>query len=78
MIYQLVLITNLGIITPLATFTDRIACINEMAFIQKSQQYSAACLPTNSPDQVMKQSQESMRQMMDMLRQLAQEPREKK
>lgn len=78
MIYQLVLITNLGMITPLATFTDRLDCIREAGFIQKSQQYSAACLPANSPDQVMRQSQESMRQMMEMLRQIAQEPKEKK
>lgn len=77
MIYQLVLITNLGIITPLATFNDRMDCIREQAFIQKSQQYSATCLPTNSSDQVMKQSQESMRQMMDMLRQLSKETEKK-
>jgi len=44
MLYQLVLITSLGVITPLAIFPDRDACMIEQAYIQKSPQYSAACL----------------------------------
>ena len=67
MIYQLVLITNLGAITPLAQFTDRMDCIREQAYIQKSPQYSAACLPANSPEQAQAQAEQSMRMLTEMM-----------
>lgn len=73
MIYQLVLITNLGVMTPLATFTDRIDCLKEAAFVQKSAQYSAACLPTDSPDKIIKQNEAAMKQLMEMINRIAKE-----
>jgi hypothetical protein len=73
MLYQLALITNLGVITPLATFQDQGACLREAAFIQKTNQYSVACLPTNSPEQLQKQIQDSMRMMMETLNNIAKE-----
>ena len=73
MLYQLALITNLGIITPLATFQDQGACLREAAFIQKTNQYSVACLPTNSPEELQKQVQQSMKLMMETLNSIAKE-----
>lgn len=70
MIYQLVLVTNLGVITPLATFPDRIDCIREQAFIQKTDQYSAACLPANDPKQARAQIEQSMQMMTDLMKNL--------
>jgi methyl coenzyme M reductase subunit C-like uncharacterized protein (methanogenesis marker protein 7) len=52
MLYQLVLITNLGVVTPLATFDNRLDCIKEQGMIARSAQYSAACLPTESPKEL--------------------------
>lgn len=76
MLYQLVLITNLGVITPVATFHDRLDCLRERGMIQQSSQYSTACLPSNSPDEVMRQNEQSMRQMMQMFRNMTQEMKE--
>lgn len=67
MIYQLVLITNLGVITPLATFPDRLDCMREQAYITKTDQYSAACLPANDPRQAQAQMEQSMRMMSEMV-----------
>jgi hypothetical protein len=72
-IYQLVLITNLGVITPLATFPDRLDCIREQGYIQKSQQYSAACLPANSPEQASAQAQQGFKIMLEMMERMKQE-----
>ena len=78
MLYQLVLITNLGVITPLATFPDRVDCLREQAYIMKSPQYSATCLPANSPEQAREQAESGMRQMMQMFRTMTQEMKEMK
>jgi len=72
MFYQLVLITTLGVVTPVAIFPDRDACIMEQAYIHKSPQYSTACLPAQSPEQV----EVSIRQMMQLLRIMKQEIKE--
>jgi hypothetical protein len=72
-LYQLVLITNLGMITPLITFGDWETCIREKAKIAKTQQYSAECLPTNSPEQTQKQIESNMKMMMDTINKLAKE-----
>ena len=70
MLYQLVLITNLGAITPLATFTDLSACLKERAPITKTAQYSAECLPTQSTDEIKKQIQSQLKMMNELLQDL--------
>lgn len=72
MIYQLVLITNLGIITPLVNFSTWEDCLKERAKIHKTQQYSAECLPAQSPEQIQKQIEGSMKMMIDTLNKLSQ------
>ncbi len=67
MLYQLVLITNLGVITPLATFNDQSACLKERAMISKTAQYSAECLPTQSPVQLKAQMRSHMKMMGELL-----------
>lgn len=67
MIYQLVLITNLGVITPLAQFDNRMDCIREQAYIQRTEQYSAACLPANDPKHAQAQMEQGMRMMTEMM-----------
>ena len=67
MIYQLVLITNLGVITPLAQFPDRLECMREQAYIAKTDQYSAACLPANDPKHAQAQMEQGMRMMTEMM-----------
>ncbi len=71
MIYQLVLITNLGMITPLITFNTWDECLRERTKISKTQQYSAECLPAQSPEQVQKQIESNMKMMMDTLNNLS-------
>lgn len=66
--YQLVLITNLGVITPIMTFEDRASCLRESALIQPSAQVSARCIPTQSPEQLKKQIDSSMKMMLDTLK----------
>jgi hypothetical protein len=72
MIYQLVLITNLGIMTPLVNFPTWEECLRERAKISKTQQYSAECLPAQSPEQMQKQIESSMKMMLDTLNKLSQ------
>ncbi len=72
MIYQLVLVTNLGIITPLVNFATWDECLRERAKIRASQQYSAECLPAQSPEQIQKQIEGSMKMMIDTLNKLSQ------
>jgi hypothetical protein len=72
-IYQLVLITNLGVITPLTTFSDWNSCIMEKAKITKTAQYSAECLPTKSPQQLQQDIDASMKLMLDTLRNVQKE-----
>jgi len=69
MLYQLVLITNLGVITPLATFPTWNACINEQAKVPaaSTQQYSVSCLPTESPEQIQKRAEQGITLMMNLL-----------
>ena len=67
MIYQLVLITNLGVITPLAQFDNRMDCIREQAYIQKTDQFSATCLPANYAKHAKAQMEQGMRMMTEMM-----------
>ena len=64
MLYQLVLITNLGMVTPLATFDDQNACIKARMTISNTQQYSVACLPTESPEQLQKKFEANAKVMI--------------
>lgn len=67
MIYQMVLITSMGTITPLATFNDSIDCVREQAFIQKSDRYSVVCLPTQDPRQSQAQVEQGMQMLTEMM-----------
>ena len=58
MIYQLVLITNLGIITHLGTYQTQGECLQQLAIMKTSQQYSAECLPIQNLENFKKQTQE--------------------
>lgn len=64
MLYQLVLITNLGMVTPLETFNDYSQCMQQRALVSSSAQYSAACLPTESPEQLQKKFEANAKVMM--------------
>jgi hypothetical protein len=70
MLYQLVLITNLGMITPIATFPDRNSCIMEQALISKSAQYSATCLPTESPEQLVERMNSGLKVLVENIHRL--------
>ena len=70
MLYQLVLITNLGVVTHLATFPDRNACMMEQATITKTAQYSAACLPTESPQQIAERMNSGLQVLVDNIHRL--------
>lgn len=73
MIYQLVLITNLGMINPLVNFNTWEDCLKERAKITKTQQYSAECLPAQSPDQIQKQIESNMKMMMESINRIQKE-----
>lgn len=70
MLYQLVLVTNLGVMTPLVTFDNQSSCLKERAMITKTAQYSAECLPTHSPDQLKAQMQSHLKMMNELLQEL--------
>lgn len=72
MLYQLVLITNLGMITPLVTFNDWDSCVREKVKITKTAQHSAECLPTQSPEQTKQQIESNMKMMMDLINKFSQ------
>jgi hypothetical protein len=57
-------------ITPLATFNDLGACLKERAPISKTAQYSAECLPTQSPEEVKKQVQAQLKVMTEIMQEL--------
>ncbi len=71
MIYQLVLITNLGVITPLVNFPTWNECIMEKSRITKTQQYSAECLPAQSPAQLQQNIESSMKMMLDTINKIS-------
>ena len=70
MLYQLILITNLGVVTHLATFPDRNACIMEQGMITKTAQYSAACLPTESPAQIAERMNSGLKVLVENINRL--------
>jgi hypothetical protein len=72
MIYQLVLITNLGVITPLVNFPTWDECVREKARITKTQQHSAECLPAQSPEQLQRNLESSMKMMLDTINKISQ------
>jgi hypothetical protein len=71
-IYQLVLITNLGVVTPLVNFPTWNDCMMEKGRIAKTQQYSAECLPAQSPQQLQQNIESSMKMMLDTINKLSQ------
>lgn len=70
MLYQLILVTNLGMMTPLATFNDRMDCIKEQGMMQKTAQASAICVPVQSPQQVQQQMEQHMKMLMDFAKKM--------
>ena len=70
MLYQLILITNLGMTTPLATFTDRMECIKEQGMVQKTAQASALCVPVQTPQQIQQQMEQHMKMLMDFAKKM--------
>lgn len=72
MLYQLVLITNLGVVTPLATFPTQQECMRERVLISQTQQYSTACLPTESPEQLQKRIEKNMTLMINTINNISQ------
>jgi hypothetical protein len=70
MLYQLILITNLGMTTPLATFTDRMECIKEQGMVQKTAQASALCVPVQTPQQIQQQMEQHMKMLMDFAKRM--------
>ena len=70
MLYQLVLVTNLGMMTPLATFTDRMECIKEQGMMQKTAQASALCVPVHTPQQIQQQMEQHMKMLMDFAKRM--------
>ena len=70
MLYELVLITNLGAVTPLATFPNYNDCMIEQGRIAKTQQYSAACLPTNSPEELAQRMNAGIKVLVDNINRL--------
>ena len=70
MLYQLVLVTNLGMMTPLATFTDRMECIKEQGMVQKTAQASALCVPVQTPQQIQQQMEQHMKMLMDFAKRM--------
>jgi len=59
-------------ITPLVNFNTWEDCIKERARITKTQQYSAECLPSQSPEQAQKQIEMNMKMMMETINKLSQ------
>lgn len=72
MLYQLILVTNLGMMTPLATFNDRMECIKEQGMMQRTAQASALCVPVQSPQQVQQQMEQHMKMLMDLAKRMEQ------
>lgn len=71
MLYQLVLITNLGLVTPLATYDNFNECTKARVMITNTQQYSTACLPTDSPEQIQKRVEQGMTMMLTTMKKMS-------
>jgi hypothetical protein len=72
MLYELVLITNLGVTTALATYPDFNSCLKERVQITQSHsaQFSVACLPTNSPEELEKKMNLGFKVLIDNITRL--------
>ena len=67
MIYQLLLITSLGVVTPLATYPNRDACAVEQANLKPTPQYSTVCLPVEDPKYTQARMEQGLRIMTQMM-----------
>jgi hypothetical protein len=70
MVYQLVLITNLGIITLLGTFRDQGSCLQQLALMKTTQQHSAECLPIQNLEDFKKQTQEQNKSIGNLVQEI--------
>lgn len=72
MLYELVLITNLGATTLLATYPDFNSCLKERVQItqQSNAQYAVACLPAQSPEDLQKRLNQSADVLLNTIKKL--------
>lgn len=75
MIYELVLVTNLGAITPLLQFESYQDCIRQQALTTVTAQASAQCLPARTHQEFMYNINESNRQLTEAVRRLVPDQR---
>jgi hypothetical protein len=72
MMYAMVLITNLGVITPLAFFDDQVKCISQQAMVPKTMQASAICLPVDDVNKFQMKITDNNNLTLDALRKFVQ------
>ena len=71
MLYELVLITNLGATTPLATYQDFNSCLKERVQItNQAAQYSVACLPAKSEEDLQRRLNQSADILINTIKKL--------
>lgn len=68
--YNLILITAMGVATTLGTFNTKDECIAETRNIKTSSEVSIACLPAQTPEQYEKQLGVVMKSMKDLITQM--------
>jgi hypothetical protein len=71
-IYELVLITALGATTPLASYPDFNSCLKERVQItqQSNAQYTVACLPAQSPEDLERRLNQSAAALMGVIKKM--------
>lgn len=67
MIYQLLLITSLGAVTPLAVYPNRDACTAEQGNVKPTAQYTTVCLPVEDPRYTQARMEQGLRMMTEMM-----------
>lgn len=68
--YNLILITAMGVATTLGTFNNKEECMAETVNIKTSAEVSIACLPAQTPEQYEKQLGVVMKSMKDLITQM--------
>lgn len=65
--FQLLLITSLGVVVNLGTYPSAAECLKASAFTQPSQGASISCVPVQSPAEIKKQVDQTLSMMIDSI-----------
>jgi serine/threonine protein kinase HipA of HipAB toxin-antitoxin module len=72
MLYQLILISSLGYLQPVATFDSKQACLDHKQEITVNENFTSACMPLRSHTEVQADIEKNLQFMFETINKLKQ------